>query len=108
MTLHDFATPTVPGIAWGRNVDLAPIRAWIDQGLLHEAGTSKPDALSGMLSLTEAGEKKCGIWKPRIDRSRWSFQCGKIARRGKEPSTAHTLEPGSDCHRHWLAGWEEG
>lgn len=104
MTLHDFATPTVPGNQWGRDMDTTQIRQWIRDGLLICHGNVSPHPLADLLVLSAKGL----LVATGIDSSRWPFVCGQMARRNKLSKDAHSLEIGSDCHRHWVAGWEEG
>jgi hypothetical protein len=103
MTLDDFTDGMVPNAPFQWKVPpelLAQIKAWIASGHL-VSDERNPDPVDSMWRKADPG----------IDKSRWPYKCGVDARRatkiGKEVKP-HGLQPGTDTHRHWQAGWDAG
>lgn len=89
------------------------VGAWLDQKLLHAPHQPKPDPIFDMLYLTPAGEVAAGLRtaplaQPEFDVKRWPYVCGLMARKYGAGKDKHGLVIGSDCERHWLAGYGAG
>ncbi len=113
MTLTDFADGIVPAVAFNFKVppeQVNQIRAWIAQGLIRTDDPS-PSATDSLWFLAP----------PKVDKSRWPYKVGLLARASGIPKNHHDLHGGfnqerdggklvvgSECHQLWLAGWEAG
>lgn len=115
MTLHDFANGVEPWLAFGRDVDVAQIRKWYDEQLIFTR-EFPVDFQASLFQLTDKGRRQCGLLV--IDVARWPYQCGKLDRSNGKARDWHEtnatnhaksgLQPGSECHALWVAGWDAG
>ncbi len=101
MTLTDFAEPTIPFNRWGNDADEAQVRKWYMAGFLR-TNTTRPDFLVDAFTLTDEGAMEA----TGIDRKRWPYVCGAMARKNGKGRTEHGLV--GDSEKLWVAGWDEG
>lgn len=102
MTLTDFENGLVPGLhikGYRNNASQRfQIEQWIRDGLLVCHGNPKPDAVMDQLFYA----------KPGIDKTRWPYICGAMARKqGKTRDSSKLSESACGTLRCWLAGWDE-